>query len=128
MTVWLVYDTGTGEPQFVTSRLPDPLDPGHTAVVVAADQVDPLVDGYLRWDPATLALVEVPGWDPAQAEADKAEARRILEEGIPVLRQWAEDARNTTVTQGNAVATLGVVVDRLGKFFDQFADLLETQR
>lgn len=45
---------------------------------------------------------------------------------IPVLRQWASDARGTTVTAGNAVATLQVVVNRLGVFFDNFADLLQS--
>ena len=47
-----------------------------------------------------------------------------LDTAIATLRQWAADARNTTVTSGNAVAVLGVVVQRLGTFFDRFADLL----
>lgn len=47
---------------------------------------------------------------------------------VPTLRAWAADAQSTTVTSGNAVATLQVVVDRLGVFFDRFADLIETQR
>lgn len=32
-----------------------------------------------------------------------------------------------TVTSGNAVQTLQVTVDRLGIFFDRFADMLEVQ-
>lgn len=45
---------------------------------------------------------------------------------LPVLRQWASDARTTTATAGNAVATLNVVIARLGTFFDNFADLLQS--
>jgi hypothetical protein len=55
---------------------------------------------------------------------NKREAR--IAAAVPVLRQWATDARATTVTQGNAVATLQVVVTRLGTFFDNFADLLQS--
>lgn len=47
-----------------------------------------------------------------------------LRNAISVLRQWADDAQSTTVTSGNAVAVLTVVVGRLGVFFDRFADLL----
>lgn len=50
-----------------------------------------------------------------------------LTQGIAVLRQWADEAAMTTVTQGNAVAVLNNVVTRLGIFFDRFADLLENQ-
>ena len=46
---------------------------------------------------------------------------------IATLRSWADDAEATTVDSGNAVATLQIVVDRLGTFFDHFADLLEAQ-
>lgn len=48
-----------------------------------------------------------------------------LTNAVAVLRQWAADADAVTVTSGNAVATLATVVDRLGVFFDRFADLLE---
>jgi len=48
-----------------------------------------------------------------------------LAASVATLRQWASDARGTSVTSGNAVATLQVVVNRLGVFFDQFADLLQ---
>lgn len=46
---------------------------------------------------------------------------------VATLRTWATQAQGTTVTQGNAVATLQTVVNRLGVFFDRFADLLEGQ-
>ena len=43
---------------------------------------------------------------------------------VRTLRTWANQAQNTNVTNQNAVATLQIVVDRLGLFFDRFADLL----
>ncbi len=49
-------------------------------------------------------------------------------QAIPWLRTQAETARNTTVTQGNAVAVLGALVTNVGKFYDRFADFLEAQR
>lgn len=64
----------------------------------------------------------------ARAEAEDREGKRQgLADEIATLRAWAAQAENTTVTQGNAVATLQTVVDRLGVFFDRFADLLEVQ-
>lgn len=50
-----------------------------------------------------------------------------LHKAAKVLKQWARDADKVNVTSQNAVQTLQVVVDRLGIFFDNFADLLETQ-
>ncbi len=44
--------------------------------------------------------------------------------GVKTLRLWATQAQGTTVTNTNAVATLQIVIDRLGLFFDRFADLL----
>lgn len=52
------------------------------------------------------------------------ERRQRLAAAIATAGQWAADARGTTVTAVNAVATLQVVVDRLGIFFDYFADEL----
>ena len=69
----------------------------------------------------TETWVARPGTPSALAQARNDRIRAAL----PVLRQWASDARATTVTSGNAVATLQVVVNRLGTFFDNFADLLE---
>jgi hypothetical protein len=126
MPTWLIYD-GEGEMQSVASWLPEPLEAGHTAVRLSDAQVNQLVGGYVRWDPATLALVPVEDWDPAQVEAAKAATRSTLRNSIPVLRGWAADARNTTITQGNVIQVTNVMLDRLGKFFDAFADLLETR-
>jgi hypothetical protein len=64
----------------------------------------------------------------AQQKAAAAAARTTeLTTAIDTLRQWASQSRSTTVTSGNAVATLQTVVNRLGTFFDRFADLLENQ-
>ena len=54
--------------------------------------------------------------------------RRNVDNAVATLREWAADADATTVTSGNAVAVLDVVVDRLGVFFDRFADLIESDR
>ena len=69
-----------------------------------------------------------------QAELDagalnvRQTARRLdVEQAVSTLRTWSDQAANTTVTQGNAVATLQIMVDRLGVFFDRFADLVEVQ-
>lgn len=71
-------------------------------------------------------------FDPAAQTARlAAEAqdvkRQAVTNAVATLRQWADDAEATTVTSGNAVATLNTVVDRLGVFFDRFADLVESR-
>ena len=75
-------------------------------------------------------------WITAEATGDTPQQERYewtsqhdqrLTQAIATLRQWADDAEATTATQGNAVQVLNVVVDRLGVFFDRFADLLEQQ-
>lgn len=64
-----------------------------------------------------------------EADAADREAKRTSVAGaVSVLRGWADDAQSTTVTSGNAVQVLNLVVDRLGVFFDRFADLVEAQR
>ena len=69
-----------------------------------------------------------------QAELDaealnvRQETRRLnVEQAVSTLRTWSDQAESTTVTQGNAVATVQTMVDRLGVFFDRFADLVEAQ-
>lgn len=61
-------------------------------------------------------------------EADREAKRTEVGRAVATLRQWAQDARDTTVTATNIVAVTNVVVDRLGVFFDRFADLIEAQR
>jgi hypothetical protein len=62
------------------------------------------------------------------ANQDRSNKRVNLSQAIATLRQWSDQAETTTVTNGNAVQTLQLVVNRLGVFFDRFADLLEVQR
>jgi hypothetical protein len=69
-----------------------------------------------------------PSWVPPQYRVNWSNPRdQQLATAIDTLRQWADQAESTTVTSGNAVVTLGTVVQRLGVFFDRFADLLERQ-
>ena len=90
---------------------------------------------YRRYD-STLTLVET---RPATADEillvdaqidtdDREQKATNVSQAVTSLRQWATDAQNITVTTGNAVATLQTVVDRLGVFFDRFADLIESKR
>lgn len=50
-----------------------------------------------------------------------------LRAAIDTLRQWADDAAGAKVTNTNNTQVTQVVVDRLGVFFDRFADLLENR-
>lgn len=103
----------------------DTARPADTATTTYDRSVE-LVDGT-----PTVVWTERP---KTQSELD-AEAERearqerdtTLEGAISTLQQWADDAAGTTVTSDNAVQVLGVVVDRLGVFFDRFADLLENR-
>jgi hypothetical protein len=65
--------------------------------------------------------------DAAAAAAASSIRRLDLQAAVTTLRQWSDGAEGTVVTNGNAVATLQVVVDRLAIFFDRFADLLVEQ-
>ncbi len=90
---------------------------------------------YRRYD-STLTIVET---RPAtadeislvdeQIDSDDRDTKGInVSQSVTTLRQWASDAAGTTVTTGNQVAVLQQVVDRLGTFFDRFADLIESRR
>lgn len=90
------------------------------------DRTVELVDGVptVVWTQRAKTQAEL----DAEAEAAAAAERAfVLEQAIPTLRQWADDAAATTATSTNAVNVLNVVVDRLGVFFDRFADLLENR-
>lgn len=73
---------------------------------------------------ATFTRLVVP---LTQGELDENTRMTNLRASIATLRTWANDARNTTVTSGNHIATTQTIVNRLGTFFDRFADLLEVQ-
>lgn len=59
------------------------------------------------------------------ANAERTAKRQAVVQAVSVLRQWADDADGTTVTTGNVVAVTQTMVNRLGTFFDRFADLIE---
>lgn len=89
---------------------------------------------YRRYD-STLTLVETRSATPAeillvdaQADADDRDQKRSnVDQAVATLRSWAVDARNTTVTTANHEAVTQTMMDRLGVFFDRFADLIETR-
>lgn len=60
-------------------------------------------------------------------QEDKETKASNVEQAVTSLRTWAEDARNTTVTTANHETVTQTVVDRLGVFFDRFADLIESR-
>ncbi len=90
---------------------------------------------YRRYD-STLTLVETRPATADEIEAvdaqidseDREQKGTNVSQAVVTLRQWASDAAGTTVTTGNQVAVLQQVVDRLGVFFDRFADLIESKR
>ena len=61
----------------------------------------------------------------AALAADLAAKRQAVSNAVATLRTWSDQAESTVVTSGNAVATLQTMVDRLGVFFDRFADKVE---
>ena len=63
----------------------------------------------------------------AAASAVRTAKQQAVANAIATLRQWALDAEGTTVTNGNNTEVTQQVVDRLGVFFDRFADLVESQ-
>lgn len=84
--------------------------------------------GELVWDSVARGLKDAPTKATLVAARLAREARENnLSGSIATLRQWAADARAVTVTPGNSVATLQTVTNRLGVFFDRFADLLENR-
>lgn len=65
----------------------------------------------------------------AEADAAEREAKAVqVGQAVTWLRTQADTARSVTVTNTNAVAILGAVVDNLAVFYDGFADLLEALR
>ena len=77
-------------------------------------------------------FTEVWTFDQERADANVAAADRDVKRGnyqgaVTTLRTWSDQAENTTVTSGNAVATLQQMVDRSGIMWDRFADLIEAE-
>ncbi len=102
---------------------------------IEIERFDPSTVEYRRFD-GSLVIQEQRAATPDEIESvDNHIDNEVLEQkatnvsqAVTTLRQWATDAQSTTVTSGNAVATLQTVVDRLGVFFDRFADLIESKR
>lgn len=88
----------------------------------------------LDTDTGELTVTDATGTNTTTADPDDLaatteriearERRQRLDQAADVLEQWAADARTTTVTNGNNRQVTQVMVDRLGMFFDRFADLL----
>lgn len=66
---------------------------------------------------------------PPELEAkirDQIAKRQKLRAATGTLRQWADDARTSpAVTSGNVVQQVQTIKDRLGIFFDHFADFID---
>lgn len=78
-----------------------------------------------NWDYIALSQAEI---DDNADEADRDTKKTNVINQIDILRQWALDAAGTTVTNGNNTVVTQQVVDRLGVFFNRFADLVEALR
>ena len=79
-----------------------------------------------------LGFTEVWTFDQATADANADAADRDVKRGnyqgaVTTLRTWSDQAETTTVTSGNAVATLQQMVDRSGLMWDRLADLIEAE-
>jgi hypothetical protein len=126
--MYVVYDGVTGEYISASSQELDPerLRGDQEALVITEEQYTGITTGKYVWNSTTRALDTVLDWiDPAVTQQEWFDREDRLATSIENLRQWADQAEATTVTSGNAVATLQTVVTRLGVFFDRFADLLE---
>ncbi len=102
---------------------------------IEIERFDPSTVEYRRFDGSLVIQEQRPATPDEIVTVDDFDAGVVLDQkaanvsqAVTALRQWATDAQGTTVTSGNAVATLQTVVDRLGVFFDRFADLIESKR
>ncbi len=90
---------------------------------------------YRRYDSA-LTIFEARPATPDEIEAvdeqidqeDREQKGTNVSQAVTTLRQWASDAAGTTVTNGNNKVVTQQMVNRLGIFFDRFADLIESKR
>lgn len=93
-------------------------------VTVAPDKSSVAV----TWAVIALAAEEIAARAAAEADnADRTAKRQSVADSIATLRQWADEAATTTVTNGNNNAVTQTMMTRLGIFFDRFADLVEAQ-
>ncbi len=101
---------------------------------VEIERVDEVTVVFRRYDGSLVEQENRPATADEIVRVDEHEAAEVQEvkrqnvkNAVATLRSWAEDARNTTVTGANNDAVTQQVVDRLGTFFDRFADLVETR-
>jgi hypothetical protein len=101
---------------------------------IEIERLGPSTVEYRRLDGALVIQEQRPATaeeeaivDIHNAQEDKEEKATAVEQAVANLRTWAEDARNTTVTGANNDTVTQTVVDRLGTFFDRFADLIESR-
>ncbi len=102
---------------------------------IEKERLDSSTVEYRRYD-STLTLVEQRAAtadeilrvdDQIDAE-DREQKGANVSQAVSTLRQWAIDAAGTSVNNGNNTNVTQQVVDRLGIFFDRFADLIESKR
>lgn len=102
---------------------------------IEIERSNPTTVEYRRYD-STLTLIktrpatsdEIEAVDDQIDQEDREQKATNVSQAVVTLRQWAADAAGTTVTNGNNRAVTQQVVDRLGVFFDRFADLIESKR
>ena len=101
---------------------------------IEIERLDPSTVEYRRYDGSLVVQEQRPATPDEIEQVDTHEAGVVLdqkrtnvEQAVSTLRSWAEDARNTTVTGANNDTVTQTVVDRLGTFFDRFADLIESR-
>ena len=102
---------------------------------IEIERFDPSTVGYRRFDGSLVIQEQRSATSDEIVTVDDYDADVVLDQkatnvsqAVTTLRQWATDAAGTTVTTGNQVTVLQQVVDRLGIFFDRFADLIESKR
>ena len=102
---------------------------------IEIERFDPSTVEYRRFDDSLVIQEQRPATPDEIEKVDSNDAGVVLNQkatnvsqAVTALRQWASDAAGTTVTTGNQVAVLQQVVNRLGTFFDRFADLIESKR
>ncbi len=102
---------------------------------IEIERVDQSTVEYRRYD-STLTIVETRPATPDEIEAvddqideeDREQKGTNVSQAVATLRQWASDAAGTNVNNGNNRAVTQQLVDRVGIFFERFADLVESKR
>lgn len=100
-------------------------DPATQTTQLQAPVVDLVEETYTyNWSIINLSQSEI---DLLIDISNRSQKLTNVKTSIATLRTWATEANGVTVTSGNAVAVLQTITNRLGIFFDRFADLIEGQ-